>query len=65
MRRGRASWGSLVQTETRPGVDSIGDAIMLKVKQISLALEIARLTRESPAAGFGGRAAAASILAPM
>jgi hypothetical protein len=54
-----------MRAETRPGVDSVGDAIVLKIKQIISTLGIARLTRESPAAGFGGRAAAASILAPM
>jgi hypothetical protein len=46
-------------------MESIDDAIVLKIKQIDPVLEIAKSIQESPAAAFGGRTAAASILAPM
>jgi hypothetical protein len=46
-------------------MESIGDYIVLKTNKIDSMLGIAKLTQVSPAAGFGGRAAAASILALM
>jgi hypothetical protein len=43
----------------------IYDAIVLKIRQIDSTFEMEKSAQESPAAGFGGRAAAASILALM
>jgi len=44
---------------------SIGDLIELKIKQIYSTLGIAKSLLDLHAAGFRGRAVAASILAPM
>lgn len=63
--RGTGSGACGVRTQGRFSMESIGDAIVLKGKQIDSTLGIAKSTQESSAAGFGGRAAAASILAPM
>ena len=46
-------------------MELIGDAIVLKIKLIGSTLGMATSIQESAVGGFGGRAAAASILAPM
>jgi hypothetical protein len=44
-------------------MELINDAIALKIRQIDSTFGVEKSAQESPAAGFGGRAAAASILA--
>ena len=53
------------RTQARLFVKSIDGAIVLKINRKGSELGTVKATPASPAAGFGGRATAASILAPM